>query len=209
MDRGYELKSRAEKAVADYEAGMEKLHRPDGTRRYSDAEHKERESALRSARNSELDAVESIAQREIDEAQQIIDTLENGDPTTLLDTSELQAAGAKKAFVEDDVDALAEKELEARLRAVLASEDKASIFCYLQAARRRKENVAPGTLKDLNSALIDGSRRMDMGEARQRIEGAGKAKDLAWALKRGGRTVGAVYARQAYGHHQERPGVAG
>ena len=209
LDRGYELKARAEKAVATYEAGMEKLHRPDGTRRYSETEHKERESALRSARNSELDAVGSIAQREIDEAQQIIDTLENGDPTTLLDTSELQAAGAKKAFVEDDVSTLTTKELEARLRAVLASEDKASIFCYLQAARsrdREKKDVAPGLIGELNDTLL-GTRRIEIGPARQRIEGVREAKDLAWSLKRGGRTVGEVYSRQTYGHHQERAGI--
>ena len=209
LDRGYELKARAEKAVATYEAGIEKLHRPDGTRHYSEAEHKERESALRTARNTELDAVESIAGREIDEAQQTIDNLENGDPTMLLDTSELQAAGAKKAFVEDDVSTLGTKELETRLRAVLASGEKASIFCYLQATRsrnRQKKDVEPGTLKELNNALL-GARRMDIGPARQRIEGARKAKDFAWALKRGGRTVGAVYARQAYGHYQERAGI--
>ena len=54
MDRGYELKARAEQAVADYEADIEKLHRSDGTRRYSEAEHKERESARRSLQNLQL-----------------------------------------------------------------------------------------------------------------------------------------------------------
>ena len=208
LDRGYELKSRAEKAADDYEAGMERLHRPDGTRRYSDQEHKERERALRSARNTELDAVESIAEKEIDQAQQVLDTLEDGDPTTLLDTSEVQAAGAKRQFVNDAVSTLGEKELEERLRAVLASKDKASIFCYLQAVRTRKKDVAPDTLKELNNALIDGSRRLDMGMARQRIKGAGEAKDLVWALRRGARTAHGVYAQQAYGHIREQLGSA-
>ncbi len=149
LDRGYELKSRAEKAVADYEAGIEKLHRPDGTRRYSEAEHKERENALRAARNTELGAVESIAEREIAEAQQVLDAAENGYPTKLLNTAELQEASAKKAFVDSDVAALPARDLKERLRAVLASGDKASLFCYAQAARRRKKDVPPGLLEEM------------------------------------------------------------
>ena len=179
LDRGHELKARAEKAFSAYEAGVQALKRSDGTKRYSEQEHKERERALVAARNEELDTVTETAEREIADAQQTIDNLENGDPTSLLDTSELQAAGAKKPFVEDDISSLGREELEERLRAVLASEDKASIFCYLQAARsrnREKGDVASGIIGELSKALLDETDRREIGPARKRLADAEKTR---------------------------------
>ncbi len=49
------LTRQAEEAYERYERGVKALYRGDGTKLYADAEHAERENALKAARDRELD----------------------------------------------------------------------------------------------------------------------------------------------------------
>ncbi len=191
MTRSAELKARAEAARDRFEEQRARLFRADGkTKVYSDAEHAERLAALRSERNRMLREVQQEAQADIDAAQKDLAALENGDPTTLLTAEELERANARRALVLDDVAVLTQEELVNRLTAVLHGGDRASVFVYLQAGRRRARETdrvppeLPRVLEGLAEKLVPDSRKAELEAARKRIEGAGEVRDLAWLAER-------------------------
>src|SRR5438270_3732025 len=112
------LKSRAEAAQAHYEQGHAELFRPDGSRSFSDAEHDERENALRTERHRTLTEVEASVRVERDAALEELELIENADPTSHLTDDELRRADALRGFTSDEVWSLDEQSLLARLRSV-------------------------------------------------------------------------------------------
>ena len=187
-----DLRVRAERAQRTFEEGRAALYRPDGGQRFSDAEHAERLGALRSERNRILREVQQEAEAEITSAQEDLAALENGDPTMLLTTEELERANARRALVLDDVADLTHEELVNRLKAVLYGGDPASMFVYLQAGRRRVREMGASrvppelsmVLEELAEKLIPDSRKRELEAARTRIQEAGEAKDDAWLAER-------------------------
>jgi hypothetical protein len=55
----------------------------------------------------------------------------------LLSADELERANAKRNFVSDDVAPLSIQVLKKRVAAILASGDRALMFCYMAAAKQR------------------------------------------------------------------------
>ncbi len=207
-----QLQGRALNAEGTRDRAREALLRPDGSKRYSDEEHAERQSAISAEFREKLQSIEEDVERETSAAESELATLEHGDPTNLLSAEELERAGAKREFVNEDVAALPASELADRLRAVLASPggDRASVFCYLQAATRRVRGMkaTPGgvseVLAEMRSELMGASRRLEIAQTRQRQEEAREVGALVWSLKRGGRNAGEVHQKQAYGDVAER-----
>jgi len=196
----------ADKAFEEARAG---LYRPDGTKFYSDQEHKEREARLRTERNKTARDVEQEVEQAMAEARQELEHLQNEDPSRLLNATELESANARRALVADDVTALSEGELVSRLESVLASGDRASQFLFWQAGRRKKAEIAERRgeqpyelnqpLASLQTALRGPSHKGRVASVEQRLDDLRQSQALAWSLQRGGRSVGAVHAKQAYG----------
>jgi hypothetical protein len=169
-----------------------RLFRADGSQVYADAEHAERLAALRAERNRVLQEVEEAARIEIEAARAELTALENGAPTALLTADELERANVRRGHIVDDVATLTQEELINRLEAVLHGGDRVSMFCYLQAGRRRVREIAPGrvppelaqVLEDLAERLVPASRKAELEAARKRIAGAGEVRDLVWLARR-------------------------
>ncbi len=204
----------ADKAFEEARAG---LYRPDGTKFYSDQEHKEQEARLQTERNKTARAVEEEVEQVATEARQELVTLQNEDPSRLLSTEELQSASARREFVNDDVAALSETDLVSRLGSVLASGDRASMYLFWQAGRRKKSEIVERrgeqpyelnqALGDLQTALRGPSHKGRVSAVEQRLDELRQAQELSWSLQRGGRNGGQVYSRQAYGDVPERLGL--
>lgn len=207
-----QLQSRALGAEGTRNRALEALLRSDGSRRFSDEEHDEQAGEISEAFRTALATVEEAAKREAAAAETELARLENGDPTALLSTEELERAGARRTFINEDVEGLPAKEIAGRLRAVLGGGDRASIFCYLQAAQRRVRGMSnppvevSGVLGEMRSELLGDRRRRDIAETKRRAEEAHEVKNLVWALRRGGHNAGDVYRRQAYGDLAQRVG---
>lgn len=189
----------------------------DGRKLYSDEEHDEREGALRAERNRTARAVEEEVEQVAAEARQELVILQNEDPSRLLSTEELQSASARREFVNDDVMALSETDLVSRLGSVLASGDRASMYLFWQAGRRKKAEIVEGrreqpyelnqALDSLQTVLRGPSHKGRVASVEQRLDELRQAQELSWSLPRGGRNVGQVYSRQAYGNVPERLGL--
>ncbi len=188
-----DLRVRAERAIERFEGGRAKLFRADGeTKVYSDAEHAERIGALRAERNRILREVEEQTRTAIEEANADLTALENGDPTTLLTTEELERANARRALVSDDVAALTEKELQGRLEAVLHGGNRSSMFVYLQAGRRRVRSLPAGrvppelagVLDELAEKPVPESRKTELESTRCRIREGGEVQGMVYLAMR-------------------------
>src|SRR5438045_111366 len=95
------LTRRAESAQSEYERGYAQLFRDSEKKErfYSDAEHAQRELALRTERTRKLDALMEDLRGEVEAAQNELALLENGDPTAVLGAEELGVAASKRPFV--------------------------------------------------------------------------------------------------------------
>jgi hypothetical protein len=202
------LWNKADAADKHFEEERSLLYR-DGKKLYSDEEHGEQEAALRAERKRTARDVEQEVEQAMAETRQELENLQNQDPSQLLNATELESANSRRALINDDVAALSEGELVSRLKSVLASGDRASQFLFWQAARRKKAEIVerrgeqPYELNQALASLQTGLRglshngRVTAGELR--LDELRQAQTLAWSLQRGGRSVSAVYAKQAYG----------
>lgn len=211
--RARELQERALNAERTRDKAREALYRADGTNRYGDEEHAERHGEIFEAFRTTIATVEEDAALEAETATDELAALEHGDPTDLLGADELQRAGAKRVFVNEDVEGLPAKDLADRLRAVLSGGDRASVFCYLRATERRvraMETAPHGVseaLEEMRSHLLGDARRRQVEHTRLRASEAHEVKGLVWALRRGGRDAGEVHALEAYGDVASRVGA--
>jgi hypothetical protein len=133
------LQERAENAHNRYKAESAKLLREDGTRRFSDSEHHEREAELKRERDAALDGIETEADEQISRAEATL--ARYVDRSALLSTEELTAANARRPFVSEDADSLPLSELAERLEAIAEASggEKVSAFLYARYARARAE----------------------------------------------------------------------
>jgi hypothetical protein len=148
-----DLKTRAERAIQAFEAGRAQLFRADGeTKTYRDEDHEERLGALYRERNQVLAEVEQEARAQGEAATREITHLENRDPQELLTSEELERAGARRGFANDQADALDLGALNRRLESVLAGGDKAAIFAHFLAAQRRRQRILESRRESAMSA---------------------------------------------------------
>lgn len=147
-----DLRARAERVQRIFEEGRAALHRSDGQRRFSDAEHAERLNALRGERNRVLGELEEELRAAFEETNAQITNLEHRDPTELLTSDELGLASQKRAFASDAAETLDIETLKARLEAVLAGGEKGSIFAHWMAGQKRREKILERRRENARSA---------------------------------------------------------
>jgi hypothetical protein len=205
------LKSRAEAVQASFEREHAELFRPDGSKLYSDSEHDERENTLRAERHQKLTGIQAEVEAERAAALEELELIENADPTTLLSDDELRRADARRGFISDEVWALPEDRLVARLKAVRAGGNRALMFAYWQAAKAHEsvradamgQKSLPSDLTRLLDEVYDElggpDRRRQIEVARAQEAKAGDVLMAVGSLKSGGSTSPATsYLNQKY-----------
>ena len=210
------LREKIDRTVAAYEEEKAKLYRTDGTKRYSEEEHAEREADLNRRFRAAMDAIEEEIGRNVERAEEALLVAEDSDPTDILTTDELELANARRSFVSDEVWRLSMDALQRRLRAVLAEDNKVSAFLYVLYASQRvgeadEDADEEGAYEDrelveeLRAKMDpDGEKRRE--RARRALEEAHGDKDYAYLRRRGARDIAELYAMQS-GYN--RPGSLG
>lgn len=206
------IKARMDAAVERQEAEKAALYRADGSKRYSDEEHAEREAAINREFREQMDAIEADIEGSFAAAEEAILAAEGADPTAALTTEELERANAKSAFVADDCSSLPLDSLKKRCRAVLASGDRATMFLYVHHAARRadsEEGIAVVGLRGAVEALRakadpEGKKRAE--RAREALEEARRLREEAYYRRRGVKDAYGLYSQQAYGDIAQRFG---
>lgn len=146
MTTAKQIRERAEAAQAAYEKGEAELYRPDGQKRYSDAEHAERLKELGAERRRACGEAAAAARTEADTMRQGVAALENRDTSALLSVEELVAAGARKPFVDEELSALTSEAVAARLDSVGGGNDRPGMYCTFRPQRGwRRSGAEKGT----------------------------------------------------------------
>lgn len=192
------LQKKAEDAQRVYEEGERQLFRLDGSKLYSEDEHRDRVRALAQERTRKIDLVLEELRGEVETARKDLSVLEDGDVTDLLSGFDLAEAQAKREFVADDVFALSKDKLVDRLRAVLAGGDRASIFTYWRAASARYDSLSgehgvgaqdlAEVLEEMSVFLAGPERLAKAQNAREKMGAAWEVELSVSNLKSGARS---------------------
>lgn len=198
MTTAKQIRSKAEAACAAFEREEAKLYRPDGEKRYSDTEHKERMRELQAERRRACREALAEAEEEYSGIRREIEALENRDLSGLLSAEEVRGAAGRKPFVEDEVSSMDSEALGARLRSVASSGDRPGMFCRLQAAKKHAAEHKKGGrtaidlqehIREVEAALFGGSVGKELKNAEERLDAMSEAATLADRLQRGARTA--------------------
>jgi hypothetical protein len=204
-----------------HEAATAELYRTDGSKRFSDDEHKERETTLKREFNAALDSIEADIEQRIATSEEKLLSLENADPTDSLTNEELARANAKRDFVADDCFNLPLKQLEKRCRSVLASGDRPTIFLYAHHAAQRvgepkaynpnnpaaRDEEGAHEIREVVAELeakCDPERARRLEQAKAGLSEARDLRDYAYCRRRGAKSAGQLYMKQTYGNVAER-----
>src|SRR5829696_2493578 len=190
-----ELKARAEAARGGYETERAKLFRPDGSRVYADAEHRERLGALRAERNGALGAIEEETERALNDARGDIEALENASMLTHLKTGEaLAQANAAYPLAVADLRGLGNREERIkRLQAVRRAGDDPTRVAFALAARAEasgaglaEDPTLAGVLVEMEAEVAGEGHRRNIADARERERGGAAVKEVCWLARRQG-----------------------
>lgn len=118
LDRAAE-RSKAQRAA---------LLRPDNTPKWAPAEHTEREAAIAAEFEVAASRIVATAEEAIGEARRELTLLEGADPFDRLTPDEQQRAATRREIAKEDCELLSPPELVKRVRAALASNDRAALF---------------------------------------------------------------------------------
>lgn len=220
-----ELRETIDRAAEHFEAEEAKLYRPDGSKRFGEAEHEERQEELRRAFHGVLHNVEADVNRRIASAEESLIKIEGSDPAESLTPEELQRAGATSWIIREDAEALPIPDLIGRCRATLASGDRVSMFLLSRYAGRRIGAVklpdpydrdesgesagsSPGgaAAEELREVVAEMERKLRpdherrLSEARSAVEEAREIKNYAYLRWRGAKTSLGLYMNSVYGH---------
>jgi hypothetical protein len=201
-----EARARIDAAAERHEQARKALLRSDGSQVYSDAEQAAREAELRGQFEAELVAIEGSIEEHIARAEEELLRLEHADPSSALPPEELEAAGRRRAFVADEVSGHTAAGLEDRVKAVMASGDRAGQFLYLHHLRlKAQENSTPeperlvlGQLAAQLERSLDPEAEARLTKVQDEIAELEKVKTYAYARRHGGRDLVEVYMRQTY-----------
>lgn len=204
------MRDRIDEAVRRRDEARAGLYRPDGSKRYGEEEHREREAALGEDFRADMDALEEEADRGISAAEEDLMVLEHADPSDVLTTPELERANAKSAFVAADCRTLPLDALEKRCRAALARGDRPTMFILAHHAARRVGDASDGPEEngahEVREVVAELLRRLDpdgerkTARARERLQEARGVKDYAYLRRRGASNAAELYMSQSYGH---------
>jgi hypothetical protein len=197
-DRRAQIDNAASRRAAD----VAKLQREDGSRRYSEDEHRERTAAIDSRFREEVDTLRESIQTEISEAETRLQHIQGSDPLDDLSPDELSAAGARAGFIKEEVESLDAESLRTRLEAVTAGRDKplqATFFHYLR--RRVAEEPALGiALHDELGVLEERLGRAGaLREAQEKLEALREVDQYAGLKRSGFSNVLQKHMSQEYG----------
>jgi hypothetical protein len=175
---------RLEHSVETFESGKAKLHRPDGTPVYGEAEHAERVAGLLGSFDSEAAELTETAREAIEAAERDLARLAGADPLDTLNADELARATALRAFVAEDAETLPAERVAERARAALVRKDRPMALLWLRGIARRLEagrgrpGGDPGTMallsvmRELEALFDDPKGAEKRATTRQRIESA-------------------------------------
>lgn len=217
-----DLQVHIENAQEKFKQEQANLFRADGSRMFSEDEHNTRLGALTNERNAVLSRAEEDVRSEMVALDENAGHVKNRDAAELLTTEELKNANERRAFARDSADTLGVSELIGRLRSVMASGDKGTMFAYFSAAQRRRHEILrtspagkrgqpdytasateiDGVLAEMRRAL-DPNAEAEIEALKERQEKAARIQSLAWSLQRGGRDSLEVYQRRAHGTSAE------
>ena len=188
-----ELKARAEAARGRYETERERLFRPDGSRVFADAEHRDRLSALRAERNEALGAIEEETERALNDARGDIEALENASMLTHLKNSEAVAqANAAFPLAVADLRGLGNREERIkRLQSIRRAGDDPTRVVFALAARAEassraglaEEPTLRGVLAEMEAAVAGEGHRQKLADANERVRGAAEIKSVCWLAR--------------------------
>jgi hypothetical protein len=136
------LKGRIDRAAERAEAAKSKLYKPDGSKLYSDAEHAERMEAIAGEVAREAKEADEEAGRIAAAKEEELYRYRHGCPTEDLLEQQLEAANARRVFVQEDCEELPLEELTKRLRGLLAGAKKETVWLYARYARRRADRTS-------------------------------------------------------------------
>jgi hypothetical protein len=198
------LRERAEAIREEFERARTGLFGSDREPKLGPTAHRERLAALERERDEQLDQLMGELRDAVEEARRVVSGFEDGDPASLIDPEELAAAAARKPFAEDDVWALDEEGLEAKLRAVLAGGNRSSIFAYWRAALARHDSLgSPRDLEpvlgEMRNALAGADRLAEVEQARATVEEAVSVELLLGNLRRGATSAGGAWLNRRFG----------
>jgi hypothetical protein len=189
-------------ALDKFERGKSALFRPDGTMKYSEAEHNELLIGLTERLHGVAERHHDAAEAEVALVQRLQEA-EHDDPTMHLTPAELQLANARSQFVREDAMGLPLPQLLTRLRGIAAASggkpDKTQAFLWSRYAHQRLESEAetaqaagkplqPAQREQLDSidaevsklrAVIAPASGIDAAEARRRVR---RARDAQRAM---------------------------
>jgi hypothetical protein len=197
-------KARIDQAAAAFEEKRAGLYRPDGSKLFADAEHDEREAALRREFSAALDHIGPAIEKRIETAAEDAHQLEHRDPSGSLSSEELERANARRAFVADEVFGLSTDALAERMRAVAAAGDRPGMFLYTHHVRAKTPgSEAEGLqLKELVSELesaLDPDRAKRREQAAKALEEARELKSYSYYRKHGARDAASLHMDRTYG----------
>jgi len=178
----------AERAAATIAAERKRLTRPDGSRVFTDQEHAERDKAILAVAVAPYDAVAAgiteAADAAIVQAEAELAKLDGDDGWARLTPEQQAQAANRREFIREDVTALPPHELPKRIRAALATGDRAELWLYdrylgqrLDAERGRAPAVLAALYREVASRLANPKASETATRLRRRIE---MAKVLRW-----------------------------
>ena len=135
--------------------GRRALLRPDGARRYSDAEHAEREQSLQAEFKRTISSATEAASAASLEASTVLDRGDS-DPVHKLTTADLEQASLLKALLRERMLTAPLRDVDAEVQHVLASGDRASRFAVWALVSERRQlrvEAAIASAPDLSARL--------------------------------------------------------
>ena len=195
----------AEQAAAYIERQRADLVRRDGTLIYSPQEHAEREAAILVQAGEQFDAATAryVAQseREVSDLEKQLTILDGADGFADLSDSEKQASAQRREFLREDVERLPADDLARRVRAAIASKDRAACYILnrylpdrLEDGRSSRELGA--AVRELRTHLGDDERHQKRRDLQARLQ---TAKALPIAVSSARRAVDGRDARMVAG----------
>jgi hypothetical protein len=188
--------SRIEEAVRTKEVATAALYRPDGTPRFADAEHKERERAVERQFRATMDRIEAGIEERFERASRELEALEHGDPAAGLSTDELQRAAAMSGFMGADAEKVSVQVLSQRARTAVASGDRAALYALQHHAARRVDDDLTGEVREAVAELrraLDPDAESRLAAARAALEAADDLRLKAQLVRAGATNLGDAF----------------
>jgi hypothetical protein len=174
-----DLERARERGVQRVERERKQLARSGGSPIYAPPEHRDRERAILEAAAAEF---ASVAERILEtaasgraQAEAELAKLEGDDGWERLSAEQRERAALRREFVREDVDLLPPHELPKRIRAALASNDKAEVWLYARYLGMRTDRDqqagrrTPDELLTLNRELQAAVADPKLEEKKQRL----------------------------------------